>query len=121
MTKVSTLQYSLLHFWVSFLLVVSFFYANSAAATEISGNEEFAKTSLEVHDEEAKFKGFVHIKPLVKKPFFKKPIPNVKPIPKPYPLVKKPIPVLLNKPISKLIPIVKPIPKSFGVKKPIPS
>ena len=37
-------------------------------------NEELAKPNLQGHDEEAKFKGFIP-----------KPIPIVKPIPKPFP------------------------------------
>lgn len=41
-------------------------------------NEELAKTSQQRYDKEAKFKGF----------FQKTPVPVVKPIPKPIPIVK---------------------------------
>ncbi|OIV98963.1 hypothetical protein TanjilG_29366 [Lupinus angustifolius] len=128
MGKVSMQQCTLVHFFVPLLLVVSFCYASSAlATTQVSGNEvntdvklineEVAKTNPEVHNEEAKFKGFFHHKPIFKKPFFKKPIPTYKPIPKPYPIIK-PIPVPVYKPIPKPIPVVKPIP--IPVYKPIP-
>ncbi|RDX89723.1 hypothetical protein CR513_28517, partial [Mucuna pruriens] len=118
MRKTSTMQSALLRFGVPLLLVITFCYATSAAATtQVSGNtdnEELAKTSLQGHDEEAKFKG------LFPKPI-PKPIPFVKPIPKPIPFVK-PIPIRVIKPVPKIIPIVKPpVPKPLIVKKPIPA
>ncbi|XP_061370597.1 uncharacterized protein LOC133313264 [Gastrolobium bilobum] len=97
--------FGLFVFFAPLLLIASFCYAPSAiATTEVSGNEvntdgklvneQLTKTSLGGHNEEEKFKGF----------FFPKPIPIVKPFPKPIP---------------KPTPIVKPIPKPFAVKKPI--
>ncbi|TKY68102.1 aggrecan protein [Spatholobus suberectus] len=111
-------------------------------------NEELAKSSLQEHDEEAKFKGLFPkpipiVKPIPKqfpylslfqnqfqllslslfqrkiKGLFRKPIPIVKPIPKPTPIVK-PIPELIPvvKPIP--IPVYKPIPKPVPIVKPIP-
>ncbi|XP_061371868.1 proline-rich extensin-like protein EPR1 [Gastrolobium bilobum] len=122
MRKPSTLQRALVRFWVLLFLVASFYYVTSAiVTTEVnSGNEE----NKEGHDEEAKFKGIFHPKPI-----FKKPIPIVKPIPKPVPIVKpilkpipvvKPIPIPVYKPIPKPIPVIKPVTKPFIVEKPIP-
>ncbi|KAK7343150.1 hypothetical protein VNO80_26113 [Phaseolus coccineus] len=132
MTKGFTLQCALLFFFLA-----TFSCAPSVlATTQITGNEvntdgkvsneEFAKASIEGHDEEAKFKGFFPTKQIpVVKPIPKiipvvKPVPVkvYKPVPKLVPIVK-PIPIL--KPIPKPIPFVKPIPKPFIVKKPIPT
>ncbi|XP_061349577.1 uncharacterized protein LOC133294837 [Gastrolobium bilobum] len=103
MGKPSTVQRSLVHFWVLLVLVVSFCYAISAAATtEVSGkemdsgkyfyNHGWPKARLE-DEEEAKSEQVFHPKPTFKRPYFKKPSTTVKKPPKalqPAPVVKGP-------------------------------
>ncbi|KAK7343134.1 hypothetical protein VNO80_26097 [Phaseolus coccineus] len=118
MTKGFTLQCALLFFFLAtFSCAPSVLATTQITGNEVNGkvsNEEFAKASIEGHDEEAKFKGFFP-KPM---PIAKQ-IPVVKPIPKIIPVVK-PVPVKVYKPVPKLVPIVKPIPILKPIPKPIP-
>ncbi|XP_027354205.1 proline-rich protein 2-like [Abrus precatorius] len=123
MRNPSSMQCAFSRFGVPLMLLVSIFCATSAlATTEVPVNtdgkvvnEELTKTNQNGHDEEAKFKGFFHPKPI-----FKKTIPIFKPEPKIIPIpVYKPVPKII--PIVKPIPVFKPHPKPIIVKKPIPA